>query len=253
MSGHSKWKTIKHKKGAADAKRGQLFTKLARDITIAVKKGSGTDPGMNFHLRLAIDKAKENNMPSENIDRAVKRGSGESGDTEQLEEVLYEGYSPGGAAIMLQAVTSNRNRTASEVRATFSKSGASLGEVGCVSWNFESKGVITLEAASEQAEEIALIAIDAGADDVKIDSALVEIHTSPYELTKVQKQLEEQSVPISTAEISMIAKSHIELDSKSAQQTLKLLDALEDLDDAQKVYTNADFPDEVLEKYESLE
>ena len=253
MSGHSKWKTIKHKKGAADAKRGQLFTKLAREITIAVRKGSGVDPGMNFHLRLAIDKAKENNMPSENIDRAVKRGSGESGDNEQLEEVLYEGYSPGGAAIMLQAVTSNRNRTASEVRATFSKSGASLGALGCVSWNFESKGVITLEAKPHQAEEIALIAIDAGADDVKIDSDLVEIHTEPHKLVKVQRQLEEQSMSIATAEISMIAKSQIELDSKSAQQTLKLLDALEDLDDAQKVYTNANFPDEVLKKYESLE
>ncbi|MFB3091709.1 MAG: YebC/PmpR family DNA-binding transcriptional regulator, partial [Dehalococcoidia bacterium] len=192
MSGHSKWKSIKHQKGAADAKRGQLFTRLARELTLAARQGAGADPDTNYQLRLAIDRAKSNNMPTDTIDRAIKRGSGEGGDQEQLEEILYEGYGPGGAAIMLQAVTSNRNRTASDVRSTFSKSGASLGEAGCVAWNFEPKGIIALELDPQRTEEVALLAIDVGADDVKIDNGYVEIHTPLEGLEQVKKELEKK-------------------------------------------------------------
>lgn len=248
MSGHSKWSTIKHQKGAADARRGQLFTKLSRDIAIAVKQGGGSDPDMNFRLRLAVDKAKSNNMPMDTIERAVTRSSGGGGD-EELEEVIYEGYGPGGTAIMLLALTSNRNRTASDIRATFSRAGGNLGEAGCVAWNFESKGVIASDVDEGQAEDIALQAIDAGAEDVDIDGKSIEIYTQPEALQAVRKELERLEVPTSSAEMSMIPKSTVRLEEKDAQQNLKLLDALEDLLDVQKVYSNADFPEEVLEKY----
>lgn len=251
MSGHSKWKTIKHQKGAADAKRGQLFTRLAREITLAAKHDSGADPDTNYQLRLAMDRAKSNNMPTDTIDRAIKRGTGGSGDQEQLEEITYEGYGPGGVAIMLQAATSNRNRTASDVRSTFSKSGASLGETGCVAWNFESKGLITLEMASQDAEEIALLAIDAGAEDVVVEDTYVEISTVPEKLEQVKRELEREKAPISTAEISMVPKVTVTLGPLEAEQTLRLLDLLEDLPDSQKVYTNADFPEETLDLYRS--
>ena len=170
MSGHSKWSTIKHQKGAADAKRGVLFTKISRDITLAARDGGG-DPDMNFRLRLMLDKAKSANMPHDSISRALKRGTGEGGEgVEQLEEMLYEGYGPGGGAIMVQAVTTNRNRTAADVRSTFAKGGGNLGESGCVAWNFETRGVIALEISDEErAEELGLMAIDAGADDLSIE------------------------------------------------------------------------------------
>ena len=253
MSGHSKWKTIKHQKGAADAKRGQLFTRLTREITLAARQGAGADPDSNYQLRLAIDRAKANNMPTDTIERAVKRGSGEGADQEQLEEITYEGYGPGGVAIMLQAVTSNRNRTASDVRATFSKSGASLGESGCVAWNFESKGLITLEMAAEEAEEMALLAIDAGAEDVKVEDNYVEVFTLPEKLEEVKRELERENASISTAEVSMVPRATVALGPKEAEHTLRLLDLLEDLPDSQKVYTNADFPEETLEKYRGEE
>ena len=249
MSGHSKWKTIKHQKGAADAKRGQLFTKLTREITIAARQGAGGDPDMNYQLRLAIDRAKANNMPSDTIDRAIKRGAGDGGDQDQLEEITYEGYSPGGVAILLQTVTDNRNRTASEVRATFSKIGASLGASGCVAWNFDTMGLITMEMPSEEAEDMALLAIDAGAEDVKVDDSYVEVLTLPENLAEVKRQLEEEDVSIATAEVAMVPKATVALAPREAEQTLRLLDLLEDLQDSQKVYTNADFPEETLEKY----
>ena len=249
MSGHSKWKTIKHQKGAADAKRGQLFTKLTREITIAAREGAGGDPDMNYQLRLAIDRAKAANMPADTIDRAIKRGTGEGDDQEQLEEITYEGYGPGGVAILLQTVTDNRNRTASEVRATFSKIGASLGASGCVAWNFDTMGLITMEMPSEEAEDMALLAIDAGAEDVQVDDSYVEVFTLPENLAEVKRQLEEENVSIATAEVAMVPKSTIALEPKEAEQTLRLLDLLEDLQDSQKVYTNADFPEETLEKY----
>ena len=251
MSGHSKWSTIKHQKGAADAKRGAVFTKLSRDISLAVRDGGGSEPDMNFRLRLVLDKAKSNNMPLESINRAVKRGSGEGDSGEQLEEIVYEGYGPGGGAILIQAVTTNRNRTAAEVRSTFSRGGGNLGESGCVAWNFESKGLITLEMHDETAgEELSLLAIDAGADDVKLEDGLLEIVTPPAQLLEIKQKLESEGVSPDTSEISMIPKSTIALADKEAEQTLKLLDSLEELADVQKAYTNADFSAEVLDQYQ---
>jgi YebC/PmpR family DNA-binding regulatory protein len=247
MSGHSKWANIKHRKSAADAKRGQLFTKLAREIAVAARQG-GPNQDMNFRLRLAVQKAKDNNMPVSNIERAIKRASGEGGQ-DTLDEVTYEGYGPGGVALMLQALTSNRNRTVSAVRATLTRAGGNLGESGCVAWNFESKGVITIETDPDQAEEIMLQAIDAGADDVKVEGGYVEIQTLPEELESVRRELEAQDINMDTAELSMMPKTTISLDHKTAMQTLRLLDSLEELEDMQKVYANADFPDEVLEEY----
>ena len=251
MSGHSKWSTIKHQKGAADAKRGAMFTKLTRDITLAVRDGGGADPDFNFRLRLAIDRAKSNNMPQEGIARAIKRGTGEGGEgVESLEDVVYEGYGPGGGAILLQAVTSNRNRAAAEVRSTFSRGGGSLGESGCVAWNFETMGVITLEVADEEkGEELGLLAIDAGAEDVTLDEGLLEVHTAPDKLLEVQKVLEGEGVDPVSSEIAMVPKSTVPLEEKEAEQTLKLLDSLEELMDVQKAFTNADFPVDVLERY----
>jgi len=252
MSGHSKWSTIKHQKGATDAKRGVLFTKISRDITLAAREGGG-DPDMNFRLRLMLDKAKGANMPSDSISRALKKGTGEGGEgVEQLEEMLYEGYGPGGGAIMVQAVTTNRNRTAADIRSTFAKGGGNLGESGCVAWNFETRGVIALEISDEErAEELGLMAIDAGADDISIGDGILEILTAPEALLKVQAALHEEGVSPDSSEISMIPKTTVTLEDKAAEQTLKLLDSLEDLDDVQKAYTSADFPPEVLERYRS--
>jgi YebC/PmpR family DNA-binding regulatory protein len=251
MSGHSKWSTIKRQKGANDAKRGALFTKLTRDITLAARQGGG-DPDMNFRLRLAVDKAKANNMPMDSISRAIKRGSGEGSEGgEQFEEVVYEGYGPGGGAILLQALTTNRNRTAAEVRSTFSKGGGSLGESGCVAWNFESKGVITIEINDQgRADELSLIAIDAEAEDVKFEDGNLEIYTAPENLQQVQKALEAEGITIASSDISLVPKTTIALDNKAAEQTLRLLDSLEELMDVQKAYTNADFSPEVLKRYQ---
>ena len=252
MSGHSKWSTIKHQKGAADAKRGALFTKISRELAVAVKNGGGTDPNMNFHLRLVLDKAKGANMPQDSISRAVKRGSGEGAEGEVLEEITYEGYGPGGGAILLQALTTNRNRTAADVRSAFNRGGGNLGETGCVAWNFDSLGVIGLEVKDvERGEELSMIAIDAGADDVKLEDEFLEIFTAVDQLQTVQKALESEGVPPDAAQISMVPKTTIALDDKQAEQTLRLLDTLEELDDVQKAYTNADFTPEVLERYQS--
>ena len=252
MSGHSKWSTIKHQKGAADAKRGALFTKLSRDIALAVREGGGADPDMNFKLRLALDRAKSSNMPQDSISRAVKRGSGEGNDGETLEQVTYEGYGPGGGAILLQAVTTNRNRTAADVRAAFNRGGGNLGESGCVAWNFELRGVVTIDIEDEErAEELGLIAIDAGAEDIQIDEGVLEVYALVESLQDVQKSIEGESVPVRSAEMSMVPKATIALGDKEAEQTLRLLDALEDLDDVQKAFTNADFPPEVLERYQT--
>ena len=249
VSGHSKWSTIKRAKGVADARRGQLFTQLSREIAIAVRQGGGGDADMNYRLRLVVDRARSRNMPMDTIERAINRASGGGDAGEQLAEVTYEGYGPGGAAIMLQAVTPNRNRTASDVRAVFTRAGGNLGESGCVSWNFDSKGVITLEVDEERAEEVALLAIDAAAEDVQVDGGYVEIYTAPDSLERVRKELEGQGVDTSSAELSMKPKSTLSLEDKQAEQTLRLLDGLEELEDVQKVYSNADFPDEVLERY----
>lgn len=253
MSGHSKWSTIKRAKGAADAKRGALFTKLARNISLAAKEGGG-DPDMNFRLRIAIDQARSNNMPQDSITRAIRRATGEGGEgMEDLSEVTYEGYGPSGGAILVKALTTNRNRTASEVRSAFNKGGGNLGEAGCVAWNFDSRGVIVLEVADESvAEELIMTAIDAEADDVNFEDGILEVYTAPENLLSVKSALENEGVQASSADVSMVPKTVIPLEDRAAEQTLRLLDTLEELADVQKAYTNADFPVEVLERYGSV-
>ncbi len=248
MSGHSKWATIKHAKAATDARRGQLFTKLTREIIVAARQGGG-NPETNFRLRMAIQRAKDNNLPMDNIERAIKKATGALSEQDRLEEVRYEGYGPGGAAIILQALTDNRNRTASEVRSTFAKSGGSLAEVGAVAWQFEQRGMIIVEADQDRRDELALLAIDAGADDFDASDSVLEVYVAPDKLEQVRKALAEHNASIRTAEISLVPKTTVLLDEKSALQTLRLLDRLEELDDIQKVYFNADFPDEVVHQY----
>ncbi len=250
MSGHSKWSTIKHKKGALDAKRGVLFTKLAREITVAARSGASGDPSMNPRLRLAIDKARQNNMPMDNIDRAIKKGTGEGSEGVNFEETTYEGYGPGGAALLVQALTDNRNRTASEVRTAFSRGGGNLGELGSVSWQFEQKAVVLIDKiAPELAENIELEAIDAGVDDVSFDNGSLELVSQPNFLEKIIRLVRDSGIEPSSATLSMMPIKLASLDSKLARQTLRLIDKLEDLDDIQNVYTNADFPEEALESY----
>ena len=248
MSGHSKWANIKRQKGAADAKRGQLFTKLAREIIIAARQG-GANLDSNFQLRLAVQKARDNNMPSDNIDRAIKRGSG---DTEgaALTEAQFEGYGPSGIAVLVETLTDNRNRTVQDVRRLFTRHGGNLGETGCVSWLFESRGVITVESSDSDAEGIALQAIDAGAEDVKTENGYVEIYTQPQELEKVRKVIEEKEHVIS-AEVSLTPKTTVVLDENKAVQALHFLDELEALDDVQHVFSNIDFSDATLERLRS--
>jgi len=250
MSGHSKWSTIKRKKGIVDARRGQLFTKLARELAVAARAG-GHDPEMNVRLRLAMQKARENNMPLDNIERAVQRGAG-IGDEGQstLEEVTYEGYGPGGAAIMLEAVTDNTTRTVAEIRSVFSKAGGNLGERNSVAWNFEAKGVVAVEVGGEQAEILTLLAIDAGAEDFEQEDDILEIRTEPEAFEDVRKAIEEAEANVVRAEVTKLPRATISLDFKTAGQTLRLMDRLEDLDDVQKVYTNADFPEDALEEYQ---
>ena len=248
MSGHSKWSSIKHQKAVVDARRGQLFTKLTREIIVAVRQG-GSNPESNFRLRLAIQKARDNNMPLDNIEKAIKRGSG-TVEGASLVELTLEGYGPGGAAILVQALSDNRNRTIQDVRNIFSRSHGSLGESGCVAWLFDSKGLISVETNDLDAEELALQAIDAGAEDVKLENNYVEIYTRPEELEMVRTALEQKISPIASAELSMIPKTTVELEEKAALQTLRLLDKLEELDEVQHVSSNADFSDSILEKYQ---
>ncbi len=247
MGGHSHWSTIKRQKGASDAKRGQLFTKLSREVAVSAREGGG-DPDMNFRLRLAIEKARESNMPADTIKRAVERGAG-GGDAAALVETTFEGYGPGGVAIIIQVVTDNRNRTVSEIRTTLSRNGGSLGESGSVAWQFDSVGFIALEVGEGDPEEVALAAIDAGAQDVRTEARQVEVYTAPTELVKVRRALEEAGLSVATAELSMLPKNTLSLDDRSAGQVLRLLDILEDLDDVQKVFSNAEFPDSVLMEY----
>jgi YebC/PmpR family DNA-binding regulatory protein len=249
MSGHSKWHSIKHQKGIADAKRGQLFTKLTREIIIAAREGGG-NPEANFRLRLAVQKARDANMPMDNIDRAIKKGTGEI-EGGALSEVILEGYGPNGIAILVNALSDNRNRTIQEVRSTFTRHGGSLSESGSVAWLFDSKGVITIKAENVNPDELALAAIDAGADDVKVESGYVEVYTNPQELEKVRAALEGQNTAIESSELSMVPKSVVQLEDKAALQTLKLLDKLEEIDDVQNVFTNADIPDSVAATYEA--
>ncbi len=248
MSGHSKWASIKHQKGVADARRGQLFTKLTREIIVAVRQG-GASPDTNFRLRLAVQKARDSNMPLDNIERAIKRGSGET-DGAALTEMVLEGYGPSGAAILVQALSDNRNRTVQDVRNLFSRNGGNLGESGCVAWLFESKGLIVLTAGENDPEELALQAIDAGAEDVKIEGDYIEIYTMPEDFMAVREKLEEDGIPIDSSEVSMIPQTTLDLEEKPALQNLRLLHKLEELDEVQLVSSNVNFTDDVLEKFE---
>jgi YebC/PmpR family DNA-binding regulatory protein len=248
MSGHSKWAQIKRQKGVADARRGQLFTKLAREIIVAVRQG-GANSESNFQLRLAIQKARDNNMPSDNIERAIKRGSGEAG-AAALTEVKFEGYGPSGIAVVVEALTDNRNRTVQDVRRLFTRHGGNLGESGCVSWLFKSRGVITVESNTSDADEIALMAIDAGAEDFKTEKGYVEIYTQPQDLEKVRKVIEGKERVIS-AELSLTPNTTMLLEESKAVQALNFLDELEALDDVQRVFSNIDFSDATLERLRS--
>ncbi len=247
MSGHSKWSTIKRKKAAADSKRGALFTKLARELQLATRAG-GADPDMNVKLRLAVQRAKTANMPNDNIARAIARAAG-GADGEQLLEVSYEGYGPGGAAILVTAVTDNRNRTVAAVRHEFAKAGGSLGENGSVAWQFEPRGAISVAVGERDADEIALAAIEAGAEDVETAEDAVEVQTAPGELEDVRRALAEAGYAIDLADLVMTPTATIALERDAAAQTLRLLDGLEDLEDVQRVYSNADFDEELLERY----
>ena len=252
MSGHSKWSTIKHGKDVSDARRGQLFTKLTKEIIVTARQGGG-DPGMNFRLRIALQKAKDSNMPSTTIDRAVKKGTGDPSAQDQMAEVVYEGYGPGGTAILLHALTDNRNRTVSDVRSTFSKTGGNLADAGSVAWQFEQRGVVIVEADPDRAEELELAAIDAGAEDFETLDANLHVYSAPDGLEEVRRAMEEQGASITSSELSMVPKNTVTLDSKTALQALRLLDQLEELDDIQKVFSNGDYPDEALEEYGSEE
>ena len=247
MGGHSHWSQVKRQKGVADARRGQVFTKLGREITVAARQG-GPDPDANFRLRLAVQRARDANMPSDTMERAIKRGTG-GPDATELAEATYEGYGPGGVAVLIEVVTDNRNRSVSEIRTTMGRAGANLGEAGCVAWLFDSKGVIVVNADGQDGEELALAAIDAGAEDVEVADDRVEIHTKAEDLEKVRQALEGQGLRIESAEVTKVPKTTVNLGEKEALQTLKLLDKLEELDDVQRVHSNAEFSDEVLAAY----
>lgn len=247
MSGHSKWAQIKRQKAVTDARKGQTFTKMAREITVAARQG-GSDPEANFRLRIAIQKAREANVPMDNIERAIKRGTG-GGEGAALEEITYEGYGPGGAALMMTVTTDNRNRAASDIRSVLTRGGGNLGESGSVAWLFEPRGVIIVDTTGKNPDELALQVIDAGADDFKEDDGTMEVYTEPGDLEQVRQELERQGAKVVSAESSMIPKTSISLDSKDATQILKLMDRLEELEDVQRVYTNVDFPEELLEAY----
>ena len=244
MSGHSKWSTIKRKKGAADAKRGQIFTRLAREITVAARSGL-PDPESNFRLRLAVEKARSENMPKENIDRAIARAADRSGG-DQLDEIYYEGYGPGGTALMIQAMTDNRNRTVGEVRAVLTRAGGTLGESGSVGWMFDHVGLIMVSAPADQADEIGLLAIDAGATDVQTDDGVVEVYTEAQDLHRVSEALNAAGHAIESADLTMRPKTMMTPEPELAVKAIRLLERLEDLDDVQQVYSNLDVSDEVL-------
>jgi YebC/PmpR family DNA-binding regulatory protein len=238
MSGHSKWHSIKHKKGATDAKRGKLFTKFIKEITVAARTGGG-DPDSNARLRKAILDAKAGNMPNDTIDRAVRRGTGAE-EGVHYEEITYEGYGPGGVALLIEAVTDNRNRTVAEIRHMFSKNGGNLGEAGSVGWLFEKKGYIVVEKAAKPEEELFDIAIEAGADDLRDDEDNFEIITSPESFERVQEAIKSAGIEPQVAEVSMVPQTYVQLAGNDARQMLKLMEAIEDHDDVQKVHANFD-------------
>jgi len=246
MSGHSKWATIKRKKEATDAKRGQLFTKLAREIQVAAREGAG-DPESNFRLRLVVQRAKQEGMPADNITRAIARGSGGTQGGASYEEIIYEGYGPAGTALIVETLTDNRNRTVAEIRNIFTRSGGNLGESGSVGWMFDAMGLITIELAPNQtADDVELLAIDAGAEDVKAEEDVVEVYTDFTELKTVEEHLRGQGLNITSAGKTMVPKTMISVDSDKAQSNLRLIEKLEELDDVQQVYSNLELSEEQL-------
>ena len=243
MSGHSKWSSIKHKKGAADAKRGKLFSKLSRALIVAAREGGG-DPAANLALQNAIEKARSYSMPKENIERAIARGSGADTDADSFEQVVYEGYGPSGVAILVEALTDNRNRTAADVRAAFAKHDGNLGGSGAVAWLFERRGVIMVDADRADEDELMLAAAEGGADDVELDGSSFSVTCAPEALTAVREAIEQAGIEVDSAELTMVPKTTVSLDEEgAAKKTLRLIDALEESDDVQKVFTNAEFPE----------
>lgn len=246
MSGHSKWSTIKRKKGAVDAKRGKIFTRLIKEITVAARMGGG-DPDGNPRLRSAIASAKTENMPKDNIERAIKKGTGEL-EGAVYEEVTYEGYGPGGVAILVDCMTDNKNRTVADIRHYFSKSGGNLGESGCVSWMFDRKGTMLIDKESIDEEELMDKALEAGATDVSEEDNVFQVETEPDDFETVRENLEADGVQFLEASVAMVSKNTVDItDEKTARQILKLLENLEDHDDVQNVYANFDIPDEIME------
>jgi YebC/PmpR family DNA-binding regulatory protein len=247
MSGHSKWSSIKHKKGAADAKRGKLFSKLARAIIVAAREG-GPDPANNLALQNAVEKARSYSMPKDNIERAIARGSGAGADSEAFEQITYEGYGPNGVAIIVEALSDNRNRTAADVRHIFAKNDGNLGGSGAVAWLFERRGIILVDADRADEDSVMLAAAEGGADDVVLDGSSFQVTTSPEVLSAVRESLEEAGIEIDSAETTMVPKTTIELgDEVAARKTLRLIDELEELDDVNDVYANFDIPEQLLE------
>ena len=244
MSGHSKWSTIKRQKGANDVKRGAIFTKVGREIAVAARAGGG-DPDANFRLRIAIDKARSVNMPADTIKRAIEKATGAAGGAE-FEEIVYEGYGPGGVAVLVEAQTDNRNRTASDVRSIFSKTGGQLAGSGAVAWQFEQRGLVSVPRNGSDPDEVALIAIDAGAEDVDTEADPVEIYTTLDGLEPVRRAVESAGVKVESAEIVVQAKQTVEVDAQKARQNLRLIELLEDLDDVSRVTANFDIPEEVF-------
>jgi len=245
LAGHSKWANIKHRKAAQDAKKGKVFTKVAKEITVAAKLGGG-DPEMNPRLRMALDKAKAVNLPKDNVDRAIKKGTGE-GNEANFEDVMYEGYGPEGVAILVQALTDNKNRTVSEVRSTMAKKNGNMGEAGCVSWIFEKKGVISIPLNNVGEDQIMSLAIDAGAEDVETGDDSYEIICDPADYEEVKKTIESENISYEYAEVTMRPKTTIEVKGDNAKKVINLIEALEDLDDVQEVYANFDIDDSELE------
>ena len=246
MSGHSKWASIKHKKAATDSKRGQLFAKLARAISVAAREGGG-DPAANFTLAAAIEKARGYSMPKDNIQRAIDRGTGAGGAEDQIERVVYEGYGPGGVAVLVETLTDNRNRTGADVRNAFEKHGGNLGEPGSVAWVFEKRGVVLIDA-DRYSEDDLLVAIDAGADDVSEDGDLLKVSSEPASLSAVREALDGAGVEVESAELTMEPKSVVEIDEAQAGTLMRMLDALDDHDDVEAVHANFDVPADVLER-----
>ena len=247
MSGHSKWSSIKHKKGAADAKRGKLFSKLTRAIIVAAREG-GPDPAGNLALQNAVEKARSYSMPKDNIDRAIAKGSGADSDTSQFETVVYEGYGPSGVAVIVESLTDNRNRTAAEVRHTFAKNDGNLGTSGAVLWLFERRGVVLVDAAGADEDELTLAAAEGGAEDVVPDGSTFQVTSAPEDLAAVREAIEAAGFTIESAELTMVAKTIVEVaDESDAKKILRLIDELEDNDDVQEVFANFDIPERVLE------